>query len=85
MVIQPREINRHFTKSLSILRQALLAWETAFRRKAIVLKWVLGSRSMQNYTASGFKDKAPESIFKLIKEFWDKNKDSDKPGAMGSR
>jgi prolyl 4-hydroxylase len=41
-------------------------------------------QSMQNYTAAGFKKiKAPESIFKLIKEFWDKNKDSDKPEQWG--
>lgn len=41
-------------------------------------------QSMQNYTASGFKKiKAPESIFKLIKEFWDKNKENDKPEQWG--
>jgi prolyl 4-hydroxylase len=41
-------------------------------------------QSMQNYTASGFKKiKAPESIFKLISEFWEKNKDSSKPEQWG--
>jgi hypothetical protein len=39
---------------------------------------------MQNYTASGFKKEQGTRIyFKLIKEFWDKNKDSDKPGEWG--
>jgi hypothetical protein len=41
-------------------------------------------QSMQNYTALGYKKiKAPESVFKLIKEFWDKNKDKDKPEQWG--
>lgn len=33
-------------------------------------------QSMQNYTELGFKKiRAPEEVFSLIKEFWDKNKD----------
>ena len=33
-------------------------------------------QSMQNYTDIGFKKiKAPETLWKLIKEFWDRNKD----------
>ena len=33
-------------------------------------------KSMQNYTEMGFKKiKAPEAVFKLIKDFWDSNKD----------
>jgi prolyl 4-hydroxylase len=41
-------------------------------------------QSMQNYTTQGYKKiKAPESIFKLIKDFWDKNKDKDKPEQWG--
>ena len=33
-------------------------------------------QSMQNYTELGFKKiKAPEAVFKLIKEFWENNKD----------
>lgn len=36
--------------------------------------------SMQNYTDLGFKKiKAPESVFKVIKEFWEKNKDRQEP------
>ena len=32
---------------------------------------------MRNYTTTGFaKIKAPEAVFSLVKEFWDKNKDS---------
>jgi hypothetical protein len=41
-------------------------------------------QSMQNYTTLGYKKiKAPESVFKLIKEFWDKNKDNDKTEQWG--
>lgn len=33
-------------------------------------------QSMQNYTKIGFKKiRCPKSLFKLIKEFWDDNKD----------
>mmetsp|Transcript_30464 Transcript_30464/g.73067 ORF Transcript_30464/g.73067 Transcript_30464/m.73067 type:complete len:478 (+) Transcript_30464:134-1567(+) len=36
-------------------------------------------QSMQNYTEVGFKKiRAPEEVFNLIKEFWDKNKDKGK-------
>ena len=36
-------------------------------------------KSMQNYTAVGFKKiKAPEKVWKLAKEFWDKNKEKQK-------
>jgi hypothetical protein len=38
----------------------------------------------QNYTDVGFKKiRAPEKVFKLIKEFWDKNKDKGKPENWG--
>ena len=41
-------------------------------------------QSMQNYTEMGFKKiKAPESIFKLIKQFWDANKDKAKTENWG--
>lgn len=34
-------------------------------------------RSMQNYTEMGFKKiKCPESVYKLVKEFWDQNRNS---------
>jgi prolyl 4-hydroxylase len=34
-------------------------------------------QSMQNYTELGFKKiKAPPHLFNMIKEFWEKNKDS---------
>jgi prolyl 4-hydroxylase len=36
--------------------------------------------SMQNYTDMGFKKiKCPERVYKLLKEFWDKNKHKKKP------
>merc|ERR1711988_2079209 len=36
-------------------------------------------QSMYNYTAMGFtKIRAPEHVFSLIKEFWEKNKDKEK-------
>ena len=32
---------------------------------------------MRNYTATGFaKIRAPDAVFRLVKEFWDHNKDS---------
>jgi len=35
---------------------------------------------MQNYTATGFKKiKCPEKVYKLLKEFWDKNNEKKKP------
>lgn len=41
-------------------------------------------QSMQNYTEIGFKKiRAPEEIFGLIKEFWDKNKDKGKAEQWG--
>ena len=41
-------------------------------------------QSMTNYTDIGFKKiRAPEKVFKLIKEFWDKNKDKGKPENWG--
>jgi prolyl 4-hydroxylase len=37
-------------------------------------------QSMQNYTELGFKKiRAPEALFSMIKEFWDKNKETRKP------
>jgi prolyl 4-hydroxylase len=34
-------------------------------------------RSMQNYTDVGFKKiRAPEALYKMVKDFWDKNKDT---------
>ena len=42
-------------------------------------------QSMQNYTATGFKKiRAPEQVFKLIKDFWDKNKDKVKQENWGA-
>mmetsp|Transcript_53153 Transcript_53153/g.159074 ORF Transcript_53153/g.159074 Transcript_53153/m.159074 type:complete len:306 (-) Transcript_53153:898-1815(-) len=36
-------------------------------------------RAMQNYTELGFKKiRAPEKVFRLISDFWDKNKDNTK-------
>jgi prolyl 4-hydroxylase len=36
-------------------------------------------RSMRNYTSTGFKKiRAPDHVFKLLKEFWDKNKHNRK-------
>lgn len=36
--------------------------------------------SMQNYTDMGFKKiRTPDAVWKLIKDFWDKNKDNKKP------
>jgi hypothetical protein len=36
--------------------------------------------SMQNYTETGFKKiKCPEEVWKLLKHFWDKNKDKQMP------
>jgi hypothetical protein len=41
-------------------------------------------QSMANYTTLGYKKiKAPETIFNLIKDFWEKNKDKDKPEQWG--
>ena len=38
----------------------------------------------QNYTEIGFKKmKAPESVFKVIKDFWEANKDSEKVEDFG--
>jgi hypothetical protein len=40
--------------------------------------------SEQNYTTVGFKKiRAPEKMFKLIKDFWDKNKENGKPENWG--
>lgn len=40
---------------------------------------------MTNYTDIGFKKiRAPEKMFKLIKEFWDKNRDNGKPENWGT-
>ena len=37
-------------------------------------------KGMQNYTKLGYtKIRAPENVFKLIKEFWELNKDNQKP------
>jgi prolyl 4-hydroxylase len=37
---------------------------------------IISASNVQNYTHMGFKKiKAPPEIFKMIKEFWDKNKD----------
>jgi prolyl 4-hydroxylase len=41
-------------------------------------------QSMQNYTEIGFKKiRAPEALFSLIKEFWEKNKDNGKVEQWG--
>jgi len=41
-------------------------------------------KSMRNYTDLGYqKIKTPDSLFKLIKEFWDANKDKAKPEQWG--
>jgi len=41
-------------------------------------------QSMTNYTDVGFKKiKAPEKVFKLIKEFWEANKDKEKKETWG--
>jgi prolyl 4-hydroxylase len=41
-------------------------------------------QSMQNYTEIGFKKiRAPDEVFTLIKEFWEKNKDKAKPEQWG--
>ena len=41
-------------------------------------------QSMTNYTDIGFKKiKAPEELFRLIKEFWDANKNIDVPEQWG--
>jgi hypothetical protein len=40
---------------------------------------------MVNYTEVGYKKiKAPEKVFKLIKEFWDRNNDKQKPENWGA-
>jgi hypothetical protein len=37
-------------------------------------------QSMENYTEMGFqKIRAPENVWKLIKEFWDRNKEDQSP------
>lgn len=42
-------------------------------------------KSMVNYTKYGFtKIRAPERVFKLIKEFWDQNKDTQKLEGWGA-
>lgn len=42
-------------------------------------------QSMQNYTSMGFKKiKAPEDVFKLIKDFWERNKHSAKKETWGT-
>jgi len=39
----------------------------------------------QNYTDIGFKKiKAPEKVFKLIKAFWDANKDKEQKETWGT-
>jgi prolyl 4-hydroxylase len=41
-------------------------------------------QSMTNYTEIGFKKiKAPEELYRAIKEFWDANKDSKSPEQWG--
>ena len=41
-------------------------------------------QSMRNYTEHGYtKIRAPEHVFKLLKEFWDKNKGREKPENWG--
>jgi prolyl 4-hydroxylase len=41
-------------------------------------------QSMQNYTEVGFtKLRAPEKLFALIREFWERNKDNGKPEEWG--
>jgi prolyl 4-hydroxylase len=41
-------------------------------------------QSMENYTDVGYKKiRAPEAVFSLIKEFWDKNKDKGSPENWG--
>lgn len=41
-------------------------------------------QSMQNYTDVGFKKiRAPENVFKLIKQFWETNKDKQKKETWG--
>ncbi|CAB9501183.1 Protein phosphatase 1 regulatory subunit 12A [Seminavis robusta] len=42
-------------------------------------------QSMQNYTEVGFKKiKAPEKVFKMVKEFWEANKDKEKKETWGT-
>mmetsp|Transcript_4822 Transcript_4822/g.7426 ORF Transcript_4822/g.7426 Transcript_4822/m.7426 type:complete len:477 (-) Transcript_4822:58-1488(-) len=42
-------------------------------------------QSMQNYTELGFKKiKAPEKVFKLLAEFWEKNKNNRSPENWGA-
>ena len=39
----------------------------------------------QNYTELGYKKiKAPEKLFALLKEFWEKNKDKGKTESWGA-
>jgi hypothetical protein len=41
-------------------------------------------QSMQNYTEAGFKKiRAPEAVYKLIKQFWDTNHDKQKKENWG--
>lgn len=51
-------------------------WDTEYDRIEMTLRQPQG---MRNYTETGFlKMRAPDKVFQLLKEFWDKNKDSRK-------
>lgn len=52
-------------------------WDTETGRIAMTLRQ---PQSMRNYTDTGFrKIRAPSHVFKLLKEFWEKNKMNRKP------
>jgi prolyl 4-hydroxylase len=52
-------------------------WDTETGRIAMTLRQ---PQSMRNYTDTGFrKIRAPTHVFKLLKEFWEKNKQNRQP------
>lgn len=63
-------------------RQARRCTDTEADRVEMTLRQ---PQSMQNYTEIGFKKlKAPEKLFALLKEFWEKNQDKAKKEEWGA-
>jgi hypothetical protein len=76
------EINRHFIEEFVDSASSTFGskGKRCIQTESDRIEMPFSPQSMQNYTASGFKkDQGTRIYLKLIKEFWDKNKDSDKP------
>jgi hypothetical protein len=87
MVPQPLGNKKEF------YRQFLQGCKDAFGKKGVrcqqneldrIAMTLRQPQSMQNYTALGYKKiKAPEKVWKMIKDFWDKNHQKAKPENWG--